>query len=290
MEAPPSVFDVGDDGFAREVLEASHRAPVVVDFWAPWCGPCRTLGPLLERLAEQAAGTWRLAKVNVDESPQVASQLAVRSIPLVIGFRDGRAVSEFTGAQPESAVREFLEQVLPSQADLLAAEAGERLAAGDADEALAKAMAALQLDPRHGPAALVRAQVLAARGEVGEALSTLELLEGAPPELARAAERLAAEIRTGTPTAAGDADLVALRERVAADPRDLAARLALGRGLAAGREFEAALEQLLTVVEQDREYEEQAARKLMLDLFELLGGDHDLTQTFRGRLAQALFR
>ncbi len=287
--AAPAVFEIGDEGFAEQVLAASSQTPIAVDFWAPWCGPCRNLGPLIEGLAEAADGAWRLAKVNVDESPQVAAQFGVRSIPLVLGFRDGNVVSEFVGAQPESAIREFVAKLLPSAADELVAEAQDLLLGDQPEAAMARLRGALEEDPRHGPALLTLAPILADQGQVEEALATLEQVLG-NPALEQEAERIAAAIRTGVGSTAASADLSELRERSAAAPTDLACRLELGRALAAEREYEASLEELLAVVEQDKDFADEAARKTMLDLFELLGGEHELTQTYRGRLAQALFR
>lgn len=287
----PAAFsiDVGDADFEREVLRRSHETPVVVDFWAAWCGPCRALGPILEALAEEHAGGFVLAKVDVDRAPETAGRFGVRSIPTVLAFREGRVVQEFQGAQPEPVVRQFVTGILDTPADRAARE-GEALLDGGADraeEAEARFRAALDEEPRHPRALLGLARVLAARGQEDEALEQLAYVSPASA-VADAAERLAAELRTRS--AAAGADLDALRARVAGTPDDLDARLDLGRALAAGGDHEAALEALLEVVRRDPHHADDAARKAMLDLFELLGGDHPLTSRFRAELARALYR
>jgi len=279
-------IDVGDADFEREVLARSRAVPVVVDFWAPWCGPCRALGPLLERLAGEHAGAFVLAKVDVDRAPAVAQRYGVRSIPLVLGFRDGEPVAEFVGAQPEAAVRQFLERLLPTAADRLATEGDELAAAGHENAAEERYRNALGLEPRNGAALVGLARVLAERGAVADALELLERVVAAGT-VGAAAEQLAARLRVR-----GEApvDEAALRARVAAHPDDLAAHLDLGRALAARGDYDAALAELLRIVERDREFAEQAARRAMLDVFELLGRDHPLVERYRAELARALFR
>jgi putative thioredoxin len=280
------IRDVGDTEFEREVLEASRTTPVVVDFWAPWCGPCRTLGPVLERLTQEHAGAFRLAKVNVDESPQAARRYAVRAIPAVLGLRGGEIAARFEGAQPERAVREFLRALLPSEADRLVQEGGELAAAGHANAAEDRHREALAREPRHEGAALGLAQLLAERGAVDEALALLEPI-AAGGRRAAEAKRLAAALRTRVE---GSGDLGELLRKLEVLPDDLEARLALGRALAAQVRHEEGLGELLRVVQRDPRFGDEAARKTMLDLFAILGPEHPLTGRFRRELARALYR
>jgi len=280
------IIDVDDQDFERDVLVRSREVPVVVDFWAPWCGPCRTLGPVLERLAVEHGGAFVLAKVNVDEAPAVAEAFRIQSIPAVKAFRDGALVAEFVGAQPESAVRQFLGSVLPTEADRLACEGDSEAAAGRAATAETAFTEALRHDARQPRALLGLARLRAARGELAEAQSLLERISPSA-SVARDAERLAAELRT---RADGTGDEAALRARVAADPADLEGRLALGRLLAAQKRHEEALAELLEVVRRDRTFADEGARKAMLDVFAILGSDHPLVDRYRSELAKALFR
>ena len=291
-QSPPStdfVIDVGDADFVQAVVERSHRVPVVVDFWAPWCGPCRNLGPILERLAAEFAGQFVLAKVDIDQSPAVAQQLQIRNIPLVVAFRDGAAVSEFAGAQPESAVRQFLEALLPSDADQAAQAGIEALTAGDAEAAEAAFGQALASDPRHPHALLGQARVLGNRGDYAAGLELLARMGVASRELEHEAERLAAEFRTAQ-APVDTSDLAPLRAAAEAAPADLQAGLDYARALVAARAYEEAMPLLVDLVARDKAFADEAARTTLLDVFEILGGGHQLTQTYRAKLAAALFR
>lgn len=279
-----AVVDVGDQDFESAVIERSRSVPVVVDFWAPWCGPCRALGPLLERLADEFGGQFVLAKVNVDESPAVAQAFRVQSIPMVLGFRDGQPVAQFVGALPESGVREFLQRVLPNEAEVSAREGSELRAQGDLVAAEQKLQHALALDSRCEPALLEMAAIHAERGETAAAMALLERI--APGPSRSAADRLAAQLRIRE---AGAGDEASLRARLDANPADLDARFELAQVLAAAGRYDDALPQYLEIVRRDRRFRDDGARKAMLDVFDLLGSGHELVDRFRSELAKVLF-
>ncbi|HEY5644755.1 MAG TPA: tetratricopeptide repeat protein [Pseudomonadales bacterium] len=272
-------IDVTDETFASAVLERSAAVPVVVDLWAPWCGPCRALGPVLEKVAAEANGAFDLVKINVDENPVSASRLGARSIPLVIAFRDGQAVSSFVGAQPESAVRRFVTALLPSEEDRMVNDARRAIAQQRLADGEAILRAALDSNPRHAGARLLLARLLGDTDRTGEALEVLAKADPTPEvEQLRSALRIAVS---------GEADLDGLRARFEAG--DLSAAVALASGLNAGGETEQALEILLAAVRGDPRPKECAARAAMLDLFNVLGGGDPLVRRYRSELARALF-
>lgn len=279
----PNVIEVDEQSFEKDVIERSRSVPVVVDFWAPWCGPCRTLGPLLERLAAEYHGQFVLAKVNVDLNPLLAQAFRVQSIPMVVALRNGQVVSHFVGAVPESAVREFLARLLPSNAEQLAAQGMARLAAGKLAEAQRCFEQALEQDANCAAAQVGLAKVHLQRGEKEAARALLERVVAGPYQ--NEAERLLAELRLQE--ASGEED--ALRRRLTANANDLEARLELGRLLAAQKRYEEALELLLEVVRRDRNFRDQAARKAMVDIFHVLGNGHPLVEHYRSELAKVLF-
>jgi putative thioredoxin len=274
------VKDVDTAAFQREVVERSKEVPVVVDFWAAWCGPCKVLGPLLEKLADEFEGGFELAKVDVDSNQALAGQFGVQGIPTVVGFRDGQPVSQFTGALPEPNVRQWLGGIVPSEADLLAAAAADLLAEGNLEAAERGYRQVLAEDPRHQEAAVGLASLLIDAGRNQEAL---ELLEPLPHD--QAVERLLAAARMGTIDTEAIPELEAKLE---ADPDNALARIDLGKALAADQQFEPSLEALLEAVLPGGETRDEA-RKAMLDVFEVLGPEHELTAAYRRRLASALF-
>jgi putative thioredoxin len=283
--SPPLVIDATDADFDAQVIERSKRTPVVVDFWAPWCAPCRALGPLLERLANEHAGAFIVARVNTDENPGLAGAFRVQSIPMVLGVRDGAVVAHFVGALPESGVRDFLAQLLPSEGEEIAAEANKLLAEGKTAEAEQTFRHAIEIDPRADAARLGLSSILAQRGDVDGALALLDAI--GPGPLRQDADRFAAGLRIRQSAPGDDAEL---RARLEANPTDLETRFALAQVLAAKSRYDEALEHYLTIVKQSRSFRDDAARKAMIDIFDLLGAGNDIADRYRSELATVLFR
>ncbi len=274
------VKDVDAAAFQRDVVDRSREVPVIVDFWAAWCGPCKVLGPLLEKLAGEFDGGFELAKVDVDSNQALAGQFGVQGIPTVVGFREGTPVSQFTGALPEEDVREWLREIVPSEADLLAAAANDLLDDGQAAAAERGYREALATDPGHQEAAIGLAALLIDADRSDEALALLE-----PLNPSQEIDRLQAAARMG---AVDTGVIPTLEEELATDPDNLSLRIELGIALAADRQFEASLEALLEVVTRGGDTREEA-RRAMLDVFEVLGPEHPATTAYRRRLASALF-
>jgi putative thioredoxin len=267
-------------------LDRSLDVPVLVDFWAPWCGPCRVLGPVLEKLAEEYAGDFVLAKVNVDESPSLAGALGVQGIPAVKLFRDGEITSEFTGALPEPAVREFLSRFLPSAADKQAQRAAQFEQDGKGSEAKTLYQEILNADPNHAKALLGLSRLLMDEGNNQAALAHLDKISLVADQR-KEADRLIARIKLGE---GGAQDEAALRAKVNSEPNNLAARFELAQALAGMEKYEEALTEFLTIIKTNRGFQDDGGRKAMVQIFEVLGSDHPLTDRFRSELASVLFR
>ena len=262
VERQTSVVDVTDADFADKVIEESKRRPVVVDLWASWCGPCRTLSPILERVAEQRGGDVLLAKIDVDANPYTAGQFGVQSIPTVIAFRDGTPVDGFIGAIPEPMVKEFVERLLPSDADVAAQAAFDEERSGDVADAERRYREILTSDPDNRSARLGLGRILFERGEAEAAVEVLTPLLPDPE-----AERLLARVR------------VAKWAEI-----DGSGTLASAKRLAAQRRWREALDGMLGALADEPE-----AREAMLDVFAVLGDDDPLVADYRRRLANALF-
>jgi putative thioredoxin len=270
------ILDVSEASFEREVLLRSHEMPVVVDFWASWCMPCKVLGPLLERLAIEGGGIFRLAKVDVDQNPNLALRFGVRGIPAVKGFRNGDVTAEFVGAQPEAVVRRFIQGLAPTEADQALERAKGLLATHHWPEAEAGFREVLAREEASGPAAIGLAHSLLMQGKGNEALA---LLKGFPPsnEVVMA-ERL-------LPLA----ELLAEAERPANGGDPLEAGLHQAGRLIARGNLPAAMDGLLDILRQDKRYRGGLPKNILLALFTLLGDDDPLTRQYRDELASVLF-
>jgi putative thioredoxin len=284
----PHAFDVSTAEFQEKVVAASQHVPVLVDFWAEWCAPCRQLKPVLEKLAAEYGGRFLLAKVNSDQNQELAGHCGVRGIPNVKAFVGGHLVDEFTGALPEAEVRAFIDKLLPSPAEPLRVAAQEARASGETELALSLLDDALQADPANDTVQLDMADIRLDAGQLDAARALLDALE----HKARDGARLQAlQARLKLLAAGGGADTAALQARLAANGDDLDVRLQLANALALTGDYRAALEHLLAIVRRDRKWQDEAARKAMLDLFTLLGGDaqfDDLVREFRIALARTL--
>jgi putative thioredoxin len=281
----PHVIEPTSEGFAVEVIERSHAVPVVVDFWAPWCQPCRILGPVLEKLAAEYGGKFVLAKVDTEKLTAIASGFGIRSIPAVFAIRDGQVVDSFVGVLPESALRAWIDRILPTPAEALVSEA-KALEAADPEASRAKYLEAAALAPAEPLAKIGLARVELALGRPEAArdlISQLERRGFLEPEAENLKARLTLQAKPGP----GE-DIDALLEAHNAAPRDRARQLALAEALASASRYEEALEKALDLVEVDRRGTGEPARKLMIAVFQLLPPDSPLVAQYRRKLSVAL--
>jgi putative thioredoxin len=282
------------DTFMADVIDASHDAPVVVDFWAEWCGPCKTLGPQLEKAVRDAKGAVRMVKIDIDKNKELAAQMRIQSIPAVYAFKDGRPVDGFVGAVPESQIKQFVSKLAaaagPGASPIVEAlaMAKEALAAGDTAQATDIFSQVAEHDPGNVDALAGLAKLSLAAKNIEEAEA---LLAEIPAEHANHADVIA--VRTGLELAKEGAKAEGavgeLEARVAADPKDYQARIDLASALFASGKREEAIDHLLDAVRRDREWNEQAARKQLVKFFEAIGLGDPLTVQSRKRLSTILF-
>lgn len=285
--ADADIVDVNLTNFQRDVIDASQRRPVLVDFWAPWCQPCQALAPRLEALARAYSGRVRLARINSDDNPELARRFQVRGIPNVKAFSGGVVVDEFTGVLPEPDLREFIDALLPSAAQPAYEQAQAALTRGEAERALTLHDEALDIDPAFEAASLGRIESLIALARLDDAQAALDALPYEQRDRARIG-MLYARIAVARRQPDGVPEDFQLR--ITRNPGDLAARLAWSVALAAEEDFEGAMEQALEVVRRDRSFDNDAGRRTLLDLFALLGSGHERVRHYRSELAAVLNR
>lgn len=286
MADAPNTVTVTAENFQSLVLDASYDRPVLVDFWADWCAPCRMLMPILAKLADEYRGRFTLAKVNTEEQQALAAQFGIRSLPTVQLFISGQPVDQFMGALPEGQIREFIDRHLPRPSDGLLAQAQGFMAAGDLESAQILIDRAREQDPENARLALADLQLLAARGQIDEAQSAIDRLPidlaNEPEVLAlRAQLRFIAELADAPP----EAELVT---RLADHPHESLTRYQLAAYQVMRGDYEAALENLLTLMKRDRAFQDDAGRKGMLAVFDLLGAG-DLVARYRAKMMNALY-
>ncbi len=294
LGANPYVKESNLENFAADVLEASKETPVIVDFWAPWCGPCKTLGPMLEKAVAEAKGAVRLVKINIDENQEIAQQLRIQSVPTVFAFKDAQPADGFMGAIPESQINLFIQNLIGDAAAAAGAEgalemAAQALESGDISAAAQIYGQILQEDPGNPKAVAGLAKCYLLSGDLERAKNTLGLVrpDGAEDDDIRAVQ---AELALKEKAASsGNSETDSLRARVEAEPSDLQARYDLALALDAAEDREGAIDQLLEIISVEREWNDNAARSHLLTLFEAMGPTDPRTVDARRRLSTILF-
>ncbi len=280
------IFDATDADFETKVVEKSREVPIVVDFWAPWCGPCRALAPMLEKLIDAHHGDVLLARVDVDENPELAGYFGIEGIPAVKAIRDAQIVLQFEGLIPEPSLREFLDRLVPSETDKQTKAAAEMEKTKPADaEAIYNKV--LEQSPDHVAARLGLARLKLAAGDLDAIERLLEIIPPGGDE-GEEAERIRSErdLRRQPATSADEAEL---KKQVAADPENAQLHLELGKALAAKKQYPEALAELYAAAERDRELAQGPVKETMVQIFHAIGVRSDLSEEYRDKLRRVMY-
>ena len=287
MSESPYIHNVGMQNFQQLVLEKSMQKPVLVDFWADWCQPCLAIAPILEKLAGEFDGKFEVAKVNADQEQELAGHFAIKSLPTMKLFYQGQIVDEKLGAVPESEIRAMLDKHMVSESDQFMQAAMMAYEQGQTEQAMELLNHALSRDPDNAKLKVQIAKMVYAQGDSTSAAALLDSLDDEGSKLAEAI-KLRAEMNLAEQVA----DLPAMAEieqRLAQNPQDLEALLLKSRHLSAQQDFDNAMECLLQIMRIDRNYEDDVGRTSLIELFDMLGGEHPSVQTYRRKLSTLLY-